>query len=94
MFKEIGNWQKMRLGDKLRLEKEKSHKISFEGEWYLEIRHKIYKKTILSLMKAKKCRSHKGNFIKIINFYLISYLFLSFAKQKHKTFIFKVTIQI
>ena len=55
---------------------------------------KIYKMIFLPLKKVKKNKSYKDNFVNIINFYSISYLFLSFAKQGYKTFIFKVLIQV
>ena len=73
----------MRLVDKLRLEKVKSHKKVFEkgAIYYLGLRlKKIYKITFLSLIKVKKYKNYKDNFITIINFYLISNLFFSFVK--------------
>ena len=45
--------------------------------------------TFLPLMKVKKSKSYKDDFLNIINFYLIPYLFLLFAKQEYET-IFKV----
>lgn len=78
----------------LRLGKGEFHKKYLGGGDIFGLRLEKFMQIFLSLIKVKKSKSYKDNFVNIINFYLIIYLFLSFAKQVHETFIFKVLIQV